>query len=32
MNKTTVALTLEQYKEIITTMREGFTGSPVRMT
>lgn len=26
MNKTTVALTLEQYKEIITTMREGFTG------
>lgn len=26
MNKTTVALTLEQYKEIITTMRNGFTG------
>lgn len=26
MNKTTVALTLEQYKKIITTMREGFTG------
>lgn len=26
MNKTTVALTLEQYKEIITTMRTGFTG------
>lgn len=26
MNKTTIALTLEQYKEIITTMREGFTG------
>lgn len=26
MNKTTVALTLEQYKEIISTMREGFTG------
>ena len=26
MNKTTVALTLDQYKEIITTMREGFSG------
>ena len=26
MNKTTVALTLEQYKEIISTMRTGFTG------
>ena len=26
MNKTTVALTLDQYKEIISTMREGFTG------
>lgn len=26
MNKTTVALTLEQYKEIISTMRKGFSG------
>ena len=26
MNKTTVALTVEQYKEIIKTMRNGFTG------
>ncbi len=26
MNKKTTALTTEQYKEIITTMREGFTG------
>lgn len=26
MNKKTIALTTEQYKEIITTMREGFTG------
>lgn len=26
MNKRTVALTTEQYKEIITTMKQGFTG------
>lgn len=26
MNKKTIALTTDQYKEIITTMREGFTG------
>ena len=27
MNKKTVALTLDQYREIIQTMREGFTGA-----
>ena len=26
MNKSTVALTVEQYKEIIQTMKKGFTG------